>query len=366
MGRKLISPTSLIVLIAFAAFLGFGSLFEQFGEGIGVQSSAAAFSALFVILSTKVLLQQEQGLQRQNEQLKEDAERKRKVFETRINVYQKAASQISEVLENDEVSINDIHKFRMLALELQLVAGPKTLEKFNLLSSKALGFLKDSLDTSLEEAKSSIPEESDSFSFPLSDAGRKEIWGAVANFLNSCREDLDLSQEKIGSDFSNQFNELLNSFSAADTSAEEVLRTVRTPLEGGIKEWVSKKFPKENLKTLAPKVEGFVQEMLDSSDDLEKKVTATLITIRKISARSHKKVVVYFGGGGRKDQKFLIGFNVSDRSVLKDIREKLLAAGIEVGDEDKKVGDAYVPEDYSADQMNAIKYAIRRSAELIV
>lgn len=365
MRRNIFSPTSLIVLIAFAAFLGFGSLFEQFGEGIGVQSTAAAFSALFVILSTKILLQQEQELQRLNEQRKEDAERKRKVFETRINVYQKAAFQISEVLENDKVSINDIHKFRMLALELQLVAGPKTLVQFNVFSSKALEFLQESLTQArLEEAKSSMPEESDSFSFPLSDTGRKEIWGAVANFLNSCREDLDLSQEKIGSDFSNQFNTLLNSFSAADIQAEEVLRTVRTPLEGGIKEWVSKKFPKENLNTLVPKVEGFVLEMLDNADDLVNKVTATQITIRKNSARSHRKVVVYFMG--MKDRNFIIGFNISEASVLKDLREKLLAAGIEVGDEDKKASTAYVPENYSADQMKAVKYAIRVSADLII
>ena len=56
-----------IVIISIAAFFGFGKLFSYIETGIGAQALAAAFSALFLILSTNFLMkaQEQSSLKRE-------------------------------------------------------------------------------------------------------------------------------------------------------------------------------------------------------------------------------------------------------------------------------------------------------------
>ncbi len=48
-----------IVFISFCAFFGFRTLFSDLNQNIGVEALSAAFGALFVLLPTKILMDQE-------------------------------------------------------------------------------------------------------------------------------------------------------------------------------------------------------------------------------------------------------------------------------------------------------------------
>ena len=63
-----------LVIISIAAFFGFGAIFSQMQLNIGAQASSAAFAALFILLSTKFLMDKES-------ENKLKAEKEIKVFE---------------------------------------------------------------------------------------------------------------------------------------------------------------------------------------------------------------------------------------------------------------------------------------------
>ena len=56
-----------LVVISIAAFFGFGAIFSQMQLNIGAQASSAAFAALFILLSTKFLMEKESENNLKNE-----------------------------------------------------------------------------------------------------------------------------------------------------------------------------------------------------------------------------------------------------------------------------------------------------------
>ena len=56
---KQIVPLIEILIISVGAFFGFGSIFSYLDIGLGAQALTAAFGALFIILSTKFLMDTE-------------------------------------------------------------------------------------------------------------------------------------------------------------------------------------------------------------------------------------------------------------------------------------------------------------------
>lgn len=355
MKQVLSLPTILIIIIALAAFLGFGSIFANFDDNIGAQSTAAAFSALFVILSTKVLLNQEQHLQKQSEKEKQEAERKRKVFETRIDLYQACAKEIAELLEKDEISLPDIHKVRDMALQLQLIAGTQTLEKHSVFATTALVHLQEAMDAA-RDGESLAYDEGDG-AFQLTDDGRTEIWSAVGEFLNACRVDLDMSEDSANQNFSNRFNELLRKFTTADKSIT-TLKKAREALPGGVSEWVNNKFPSRSSPEFVAQMKKFVSDLEASDAGLDAKVTKTLISIRKRDAKSHKKVVVYFSQV-RKDH-YSIAIMAAEGELLENIRLNLLGVDVEM-----EGRDVLFPINYSQTQIMTLQSAIQASSALL-
>lgn len=355
MKQVLSLPTVLIIIIALAAFFGFGSIFTNFDDNIGAQSTAAAFSALFVILSTKVLLNQEQHVQKQNEKEKQEAERKRKVFETRIELYQHCATAIATLLEKDEISLPDIHKIRDMALQLQLIAGSQTLEKHSVFATAALSHLQAAMDAFREGDR--IANDEDDATFQLTDDGRNEIWSAVGEFLNACRVDLDMSEDSASKNFSNRFNELLKEFTTADRSIT-TLKKAREPLAGGVSEWVNNKFPSRTSPEFVAQMKRFVNDLEASDAGLDAKVTKTLISIRKRDAKSHKKVVVYFFQV--KKDHYGLAMMAPEGDVLENMRVSLLDVGVEMDGR-----DVMFPINYSATQIKALQSAIRASSALL-
>ena len=56
-----------LIVISVAAFVGFGAIFSQMQPNIGAQASSAAFGALFILLSTKFLMEKESENKLKNE-----------------------------------------------------------------------------------------------------------------------------------------------------------------------------------------------------------------------------------------------------------------------------------------------------------
>jgi hypothetical protein len=355
MKHILLLPTNSIIIIALVAFFVFGSIFHNFQGNIGAQSTAAAFSVLFVIILTKVLVNQGQHLQKQSELEKKEAERKRKVFETRVELYQDCAKEIVKFLEKDKISWPDIRKVRDMALQLHLVAGAQVLEKHSVFATTALIHLQAAMDAA-RDGDSIAYQEGDG-ACQLTDYGRSEIWSAVGEFLNACRVDLDVSEDSANESSSIRFNELLKNFNSVDRSIT-TLKNAKEPLQGGINEWIKSKYPDRFLPDFINKIRKFLNDLEASDAGLDVKVTKTLISLRKRDAKSHKRDVVYFSQV--KKDYYSLSIVPPEGDLLENIRDGLLEVGIEM-----EGRDVMFPTNYSTLQMKALQSAIQASSALL-
>ena len=359
MKQILLLPTNSIIIIALVAFFVFGSIFHNFQGNIGAQSTAAAFSVLFVIILTKVLMNQGQHLQKQSELEKKEAERKRKGFETRVELYQDCAKEIVKFLEKDKISWPDIRKVRDMALQLHLVAGAQVLEKQSVFATTALIHLQAAMDAARDgdSIADSIAYQEGDGACQLTDYGRSEIWSAVGEFLNACRVDLDMSEDSANESSSIRFNELLKNFNSVDRSIT-TLKNAKEPLQGGINEWIKSKYPDRFLPNFINKIRKFLNDLEASDAGLDVKVTKTLISLRKRDAKSHKRDVVYFSQV--KKDYYSLSIVPPEGDLLENIRDGLLEVGIEM-----EGRDVMFPTNYSTLQMKALQSAIQASSALL-
>ena len=104
---KFLYNTSLfgIIIISIAAFLGFGTLFSHLDASIGLQALTAAFGALFIILSTKFLMNKEDAISLKRE--------KTKNFDQSIIDYRDILAFIYGILIKKQLTQSDINKLQL-------------------------------------------------------------------------------------------------------------------------------------------------------------------------------------------------------------------------------------------------------------
>lgn len=161
-----------IAAITAAAFIGFGAIFNRLELSIGTQAATAAFGALFVLLSTKFLMEQESESRIQ-------AEKRTKIFERHLEEYREAAMCFLSVIEKEKVTARVLHTLLERHSRLILLGDESAIEASN-------DFIRECQKIVLED-KSESEEEME-----LTPSQLQKLWGITFDFLREARQGLEL------------------------------------------------------------------------------------------------------------------------------------------------------------------------------
>jgi hypothetical protein len=105
-----------ILLISFCAFFGFRTLFSDLNQNIGVEALAAAFGALFVLLPTKILMDQENDN-------KVEGEKRTAVFNLSLGSYRKLTQVMFKVLLDEKIEEQELQDLRKEFYDLMILGS---------------------------------------------------------------------------------------------------------------------------------------------------------------------------------------------------------------------------------------------------
>ena len=112
-----------LIVISVAAFIGFGAIFSQMELNLGAQASSAAFAALFIILSTKFLMDKES----ENKLL---GQKQFKVFDANLRDYRKASEKMLKIMENNKITQTEINGLMHSYADLIILGNVKAINAF--------------------------------------------------------------------------------------------------------------------------------------------------------------------------------------------------------------------------------------------
>lgn len=112
-----------IFAIGLGAFFGFAPLFDYLGDGIAINALAAGFSAIFVVLATKILLGHETDIGQKQK-------RSEKIFERRSEIYQQTLDHLVSVLDTERICLSDLREFRKYVIKLEAIAPDEILKAY--------------------------------------------------------------------------------------------------------------------------------------------------------------------------------------------------------------------------------------------
>jgi hypothetical protein len=165
--RNLLSIFALCVL----AFWGFGSIFSDLNLSISAEIATAAFGALFIILTTKFLMEQEN-----------DAKRKEFIFQQNVNLYIKYAELQMKSIEDGKITKEEINEIKLCHAYLLITGSDGSIKH-------SIDFLTKAIEASRESNGQQIPE-----------SKRSELVKCTADFLLAARSGLYLPNDNIDAD----------------------------------------------------------------------------------------------------------------------------------------------------------------------
>ncbi len=294
-----------ILIISVAAFFGFGAIFSHSDTGVGIQALTAAFSALFIILSTNFLMeaQNESSLKR---------EKHSKVFQESLRLYQETATYILKILKDSKITIEEINELRDEYYSRTVLLGsPQTVEKLNdlIIASYDLFAKKDAKNEELENQSINLNDESH-----IEDS--KNLKTLAVHFLMAARESLGLNdyhgKKLVPKTIESSFSRILEQVQ----KVEQKVKQVRIGLSF---EEFSKK---NNLSTPQLKKLRDLTNFLDEICKLRTKFTNTQISLyhNEPELSGYKQVIFYLV---IKPEKYNFRFAVKSVDVKPETWPKL-------------------------------------------
>lgn len=179
------NPLIGIIFISFGAFLGFGSLFRESGLNIGVEALTAAFGALFIILSTKFLMDREN----QNEIANKRSE---KVFQLRIEELQQSIKLLKN-LDEHNLTLSALSDLQAQSRKLALCCSRDTIQSFSEVHQKCIDIFFSSLEKSSTNADQDFSEvDPQTNRIVLTSEDDEDLRNKINEFLYYSRIDLDI------------------------------------------------------------------------------------------------------------------------------------------------------------------------------
>lgn len=264
-----------IFLLCVLAFWGFGSIFTKLNLSISAEISTAAFGALFIILTTKFLMEQEN-----------DAERKQFVYQQNVSEYKEYAKLQLSVLEDGVITKEEINQIKMCHALLLVTGSDEAIKHSN-------DFLEKSIDASNESDGKFI-----------SDERRSELVKCTANFLLAARSGLYLPNDHIDSE------KQIKLFLQSEEKARNAVRQATSIEENQFYQKLDGNGKKNT--------HAFLEKFADWGFDI--KYTKTQISVYPKGEQRHGFVVCYVAP---KNDSFLLNSPASmNEAALADISQK--------------------------------------------
>lgn len=166
-----------IVLISFCAFFGFRTLFSDLNQNIGVEALAAAFGALFVLLPTKILMDQE------NEN-KVEGDKRTTVFGQSLTQYRKLTDLMFQILLDEKIEEEELKKLRAVFYDLMILGSDEAIDSALNFIEICVAKFKEGTNTSSRQSVVALDPED-----------YKNLLKHVLIFVAKAREGLKLSDD---------------------------------------------------------------------------------------------------------------------------------------------------------------------------
>lgn len=272
-----------IALISVFAFFGFGSIFRSFNASVGAQAVSAAFGALFVILSTKFLMEHE-GENR----LK--GEKRSVVFRENLQDYKIAADKIIKVLSDKRLDLVEIQDLRTNHALLILLGSKKSIDAFRLFLQACQNIIENAEDTAEDG------------SVKLTSAQELDLWNHALVFLGAAREGLNLAGDDF--DIENE-KEAFRGIAEVQTIIETKY-SVREDI-GTLSNWALENSISDDRAKYA---DDFIKLLLKQNPNLTVKYTKTQISF---GDKTHPKNarILFLNGIAKSKNEIKISLNAT-------------------------------------------------------
>lgn len=283
-----------IIILAVALYLGFDVLFEKVRTDTAKEVVIASLGAIFVLLSTKLLMEKES-----ENRLGE--ERRRSLYKDNLNDYRIAADNIMRILKDDQLNHTEIYAMREVYAKLVLLGSKDAIEKSRKFIEKCYEYLET--DDSPDEI------------LTLSQLQAQELWILALDFLSSARKSLEIEHDSF--DFASE-SKSFRELNKRQSLVKLKKLSARQELNGGVAEWVMyKNFP----HTLTEYVERFIKQLNVASPSIGIKCTPTQISFFDKTS-SNQLRIMYLNSYNRRENSLVFSFNSAPD---KEFFEKLCA-----------------------------------------
>jgi|GEM_PF-2593614 len=298
-------PAASIAFISIFAFLGFGTVFRLVEVSMGVQAITAAFGALFIILSTKFLMEHESDSNHK-------ADKKNEIFKKNVQLYGDAAKSIIGVANKNELQQKDLSELFKNHSDLFLHGSIDAVAA----SAEFINCCQKIMSEQQSAPTQDEDEDEDSF-WTLTTENKAHLWKKAVNFLSCARKGLHLLDDENGKQ-DQKIEEQKERFNALHDVAEaQVVEIVKAREAINIQEWF-------NVKKISKSYQEDVSKFIDTLErqlNLKAKFTKTQISF---ADKDHEKFarVIYLNNVTKKDGEFRLGFSSKpDRKTLEEIVE---------------------------------------------
>ena len=329
-----------IILLALALYVGFDVLLDHVATEMSKDAVIAAIGAIFVILSTKLLMERES----ENRLVEE---RRATVFKDNLADYRKAADKIIQILKDNKISPNELHEMREVHSKLILLGARDAIECSRVFISKCYEFLEC--------------DETDNETLRLSEEQVEVLWSLALNFLGSARSGLHIENDTFDIDLEVSAFRTLNK----NQSRVEKKYKARQELTGGVSEWVNyKRVPKEIIDP----IEKLIKTLENSNLSLKSKCAKTQISFHNYRHPT-KNNVLYINNYNKSQNSLTLCLNgKADKEYFTDASVKLKDFGAKLSGPKKKDGSYdvsfHVPIDsVSDDGLQPIKVVLAEYIE---
>ena len=270
-----------IGIISAAAFIGFGAIFNELDISIGTQAITAAFGALFVLLSTKFLMEQESETRVQGEKIS-------KIFEEQLHEYKSVSDCMLKILQDGNFTLDQVHNLLDKHAILILIGEQHAIKS----SGEFIKTAQKICERPTNDAKHEINEDE-----------HKKLNRHLIEFLTAARTDLNLKSAFDPEDQQNLFNTVSNK------QKRLVLRE-----EVSLTDWKGINGEPSSIS----EIETFIKTL--ETRDLKHKVTRSQISFRGTGSGAN---LIYLNNF-TKEKSFSLNFNASpDRQFLEQQGTKI-------------------------------------------
>lgn len=288
MNKKINLSLLSIGVISAAAFVGFGSIFQELDISIGTQAVTAAFGALFVILSTKFLMEQESETRVQGEKTS-------KIFEEQLREYKNVSDCMQKILQDDRISLQDAHNLLDKHAILILIGEQKAIEYSSSFITECHNIFSGSSGQEIDGK------------YPISEDKHKNLNKILIQFLTAARADLSLK-----SNFDQQAQEEL----FKRVSEEQKTLEIRVRSEVSLSDWKGIKDKPDSISN----VETFIK-ILENKKRLKSKITKSEISFHSPTLADRN--IIYLKNF-IKNETFILHFTPKpDKGFLESQKSKV-------------------------------------------